>query len=404
MKWWVFVSRTGRHPDKALTAAKVRAIGKPGRYADGGGLYLEVDSSGAKRWFLRTMVQGRRCHIGLGGLSVVSLAEAREAALAMRKVAKAGGDPVADRRKAKRVVPTFEEAAREVHQDHAPAWKNAKHGQQWINTLRDYAFPIIGNRRVDQIDSADILKVLSPIWLAKPETARRVRQRVKTVLDWCRANHFRSGENPIEGIAKALPKQPKKDSHHAALPYTEVADFIRQLRDGNAGEIVKLAFEFTILTAARTGEVLGARWDEVENNVWKVPAGRMKTGREHRVPLSPRCVEIVERAKAFSDDSGYIFPGQSRGKPLSNMSFLMTLRRMDLKITGHGFRSAFRDWTAERTSFPRDVCEMALAHTIRDKTEAAYRRGDLFDKRRQLMDAWANYATASHGDVIDLPE
>ena len=397
------MGKAGRHPDKVLSAAKVRAVSKPGRYADGGGLYLEVDPSGAKRWFLRTMVQGRRCHIGLGGLSVVSLAEAREAALAMRKVAKAGGDPLADRRKAKRIVPSFEEASRKVHEEHAPAWKNAKHGQQWINTLRDYAFPIIGSRRVDQIDSADILKVLSPIWLAKPETARRVRQRMKTVLDWCRANHFRSGENPIEGIAKALPKQPRKDGHHAALPYTEVASFITRLRDCNAGEVVKLAFEFTILTAARTGEVLGARWDEIEGEVWTVPGERMKTGREHRVPLSPRCVEILDRAKSFSDGGNYVFPGQSGGKPLSNMSFLMTLRRMDLKITGHGFRSAFRDWTAEQTNFPRDVCEMALAHTIRDKTEAAYRRGDLFEKRRQLMEAWARYATTDSGKVVELP-
>lgn len=397
------MGRMGKHPDKVLTAVKVRAIKQPGRYADGGGLYLEVDPSGAKRWFLRTMVQGRRCHIGLGGLSVVSLAEARDAALAMRKVAKAGGDPLADRRKAKRVVPTFEDAARQVYQEHAAAWKNAKHRQQWINTLRDYAFPIIGNQRADQIDSADVLRVLSPIWLAKPETARRVRQRVKTVLDWCRANHFRSGDNPTEGITKALPKQPKKDGHHAALAYVEVAGFIRQLLETNAGEIVKLAFEFTILTAARTGAVLGARWDEIEGDVWTVPAERMKAGREHRVPLSARCMEVLEEARAFGDDSGYIFPGKSRGKTLSNMSFLMTLRRMDLKITGHGFRSAFRDWAAERTNFSREVCEMALAHTIRDKAEAAYRRGDLFEKRRQLMDAWASYVTAASADVIELP-
>ena len=397
------MARFGMHPDKALSAVKVRTISKPGRYADGSGLYLEVDPSGAKRWFLRTMVQGRRCHIGLGGLSVVSLAEAREAALAMRKIAKAGGDPLAERREAKRVVPTFEAAAKKVHEEHAPAWKNAKHGQQWINTLKDYAFPIIGNRRVDKIDSADILKVLSPIWLSKPETARRVRQRVKTVLDWCRANHFRSGENPIEGIAKALPKQPKKDGHHAAMPYGEVAGFVGRLRESDAGEIVKLAFEFAILTAARTGEVLGARWDEIDGDVWTVPAERMKAGREHRVPLSPRCIEILDTAKSWGSEAGHMFPGRSAGKPLSNMAFLMTLRRMNLKITSHGFRSAFRDWAAERTNFSREVCEMALAHTIRDKAEAAYRRGDLFDKRRQLMDAWSIYATASGSAVIELP-
>lgn len=376
---------------------------QPGRFADGGGLYLEVDPSGAKRWFLRTTVKGRRVHMGLGGFPLVSLAEAREEAFALRKMARAGGDPLAKRRKDARAVPTFEEAARRVHQEHTAAWKNPKHGQQWINTLQHYAFPIIGNQRVDQIDSADVLKVLTPIWLAKPETARRVRQRIKTVLDWCRASHLRSGENPIEGITKALPKQPRLDRHHAAMPYADVPGFVVQLRDANAGEVVKLAFEFTILTAARTGEAIGARWDEINGDVWTVPADRIKTGREHRVPLSARCIEVLDQAKAFSDGSGHIFPGRSRGKPLSNMSFLMTLRRMGLKITGHGFRSAFRDWAAERTNFPREVCEMALAHTIRDKAEAAYRRGDLFEKRQQLMDAWASYATAEPGALVRLP-
>ena len=396
----------GRHPEKLLTAVKVRTMKTPGRHTDGGGLFLVVSPTGAKKWVLRTVVQGKRRDIGLGGTSVVPLIEARELAARYRKIAREGGDPLAERRKAQMVVPTFEQAARQVHEEHAPAWKNAKHGQQWINTLRDYAFPVLGDRRVDQVDSADVLKVLSPIWLAKPETARRVRQRLKTVLDWCRANHYRSGENPVEGIAKALPKQPRKDGHHAAIPFEQVPAFIEQLRGSGAGDQVKAAFEMLILTGVRTGELLNAKPSEfdLKSNVWVIPPERMKAGREHRVPLAPRAVELVEQALALSGEEPYLFPGRSPGRPLSNMVFLMTLRRLGRSdLTAHGFRSAFRDWISERTSFPSAVAEMALAHSIKDKVEAAYRRRDLFEKRRQLMDAWATYATSKSGEVIRLP-
>jgi integrase len=383
----------GKHPLNALTDRKVRQITSPGRYSDGGGLYLEVDPSLARRWMLRISVHGRRRDMGLGGFPLVGLAEAREEALNNRRIARAGGDPIAEKRKAQTPVPTFAEAAKAVHAEHLKTWKNEKHRAQWINTLTQFVFPVLGDRRVDQIDTPDILKVLTPIWVTKPETARRVRQRIGTVLDWAKAAGFRAGENPVHGVAKGLAKQPDRRKHHAALPYTEAPQFVRNLRASAFGDGTKLAFEFLILTATRTGEVLGARWAEInlEDGMWTIPAERMKAGREHRVPLSKRCIEILRRAKVLSAGSDYVFPGRTATKPISNMTFLMALRRMGLDVTAHGFRSAFRDWAGETTPFPSEVCEMALAHTIKNKTEAAYRRGDLLEKRRELMNAWTDF-------------
>jgi integrase len=394
----------GRHPDKALSVKAINALRMPGRYADGGGLYLEVDPSGAKRWVLRITVGGRRRDIGLGGLRDVSLAEARDKTTDYRRVARTGGDPVAEKRKAARAVPTFETAATLVHQEHAPGWRNPKHAAQWINTLREYAFPIIGSRAVDQIDTPDVLKVLAPIWLTKPETARRVRQRLRTVFDWAKAAGHRSGDNPADTVIRGLPRQADRAAHHAALPYAEVSAFVGSLTDTGIGEIARLAFEFLILTATRTSETLGARRSELdlEQKVWTIPAERMKASKEHRVPLSPRAVEILERALEVSADSEFVFASNRAGRHLSNMVFLMTLRRMGLTTTAHGFRSAFRDWASERTNFPREVSEAALAHTVRDKTEAAYARSDLFAKRRQLMEAWAAFVTAAPGKVVTL--
>ena len=386
----------GRHPDKALTAVQVRTLKVPGRYADGNGLYLVVEPSGSKRGLLRTIVQGRRRDIGLGGASLVTLAEAREKALAYRKLARDGGDPLAERRKARATVPTFAEAAERVHEEHKASWKNPKHVAQWITTLRTYANPHLGTRRVDQIETPDVLRVLSPIWLTKGETARRVRQRIGTVLDWAKAAGHRIGDNPVESVAKGLPKQGERDEHHAALPYAEVPAFVTQLQSTDYSEAARLAFEFLILTAARTSEVLRAEWREIDEAeaLWIVPAARMKAGREHRVPLSKRSVEIVRRAKLLAGDSAFIFPGRSAGKPMSNMVFLMALRRMKLTITAHGFRSSFRDWAAEATNLPREVAEMALAHTIESRVEAAYRRGDLLAKRREMMEQWATFVAS----------
>lgn len=383
----------GPHPQKRLSALFVRNIAGPGCFADGNGLYLIVDPSGAKRWMLRTMVQGKRRDIGLGGLSLVCLAEAREEAAKLRKVARQGGNPLAERQKAKQLTPTFEEAAIEVHKGRASAWRNPKHRAQWINTLRDYAFPKIGKKRVDQIDTADVLNVLAPIWLEKAETARRLRQRISTVMDWARAAGFRSEDNPVHAVSKGLPKHDRGKNHHAAVRYQDVPDFVQLLRESDAAPATKLAFEFLILTAARTGEVIGARWDEINDVewLWTIPPHRMKGKRQHVIPLSKRSVEILWIAQPLRPTSQFVFSGQSSEKPLSNMTFLMLMRRMGFAAVPHGFRSSFRDWTSEQTSFPNEVCEMALAHAIRDKAEAAYRRGDLLGKRRKLMEVWSNY-------------
>lgn len=390
----------GQHPEKQLSAVKINSIRGKGRYADGNGLYLEVSDTGAKRWLVRTIVQGRRRDIGLGSARLVTLAEARDQAYQIRKQARSGGDPVAERRRERRLEITFEAAAERVHEEHQKSWKNEKHAAQWLSTLRTYAFPIIGKLPVHQIQSADLLKVLSPIWLNKPETARRVRQRLGTVLDWAKTAGLREGENPINGIAKGLPKQSSKKGHHAALPYKDVPAFIVKLKASSNGTVAKAAFEFLILTGARTSEVLEATWSEInfDERLWIVPEARMKAGREHRVPLSNRCVELLREVREFTAGEGFIFLGTTRGKPLSNMAFLMALRRMNFDVTAHGFRSTFRDWASECTSFPNDVAEMALAHTVKNKVEAAYRRGDLLQKRRELMAAWSNYVTGAAND------
>lgn len=387
------LKKQGKHPEKSLTALKVKSLSAPGRYADGNGLYLVVDPSGAKRWLLRTVIQGKRTDIGLGGLSVVSLAEARELALSYRKVARQGGDPLAEKRAKTRVIPTFKAAAETVHAEHKATWKNAKHAQQWINTLTVYAFPQIGNLTVDRIQTPDVLRVLTPIWLTKPETARRVRQRIGSVLDWAKASGFRAGDNPVEGVSRGLPKQPAGEEHHAAMPYAEVPAFIAALRESNSSLSARLAFEFLVLSASRTSEVLEARWIEIdwENGIWTIPAARMKANREHRVPLSPRALELLKEALRAAGTSELLFPGRAIEKPMSNMVFLKILERMKVKVTAHGFRSSFRDWAAETTSFPREVAEMALAHTIENKVEAAYRRGDLLERRRELMTEWASF-------------
>jgi integrase len=350
------------------------------------------------------VVQGRRTDIGLGGVSTTTLAEAREETTRLRKIARAGGNPLEERRKARITIPTFKTAAKTVHTEHSKTWKNKKHAAQWINTLKEYAFPYFGEIPVSEIGTAEAHRALSPIWLTKPETARRVRQRIGTVLDWAKAAGYRLGDNPINGIERGLPKQPKKKAHHAALPYSEVNSFISNLRKFDANESTRLAFEFLILTATRSSEVFLAEWSEIdlEERAWTIPANRMKADRPHRIPLAPRCIEILRRAKEISNNGDFIFPGRSARKPLSNMVFLMAIRRMEKSITAHGFRSTFRDWAAERTNFPREVCEMALAHSVSDKTEAAYLRGDLFDKRRDLMDTWASYATTEKGKIVTL--
>jgi len=396
----------GAHPRDRLTAVEVKHKG-PGRHADGGGLYLYVDDSGARRWILRTVVAERRRDIGLGSATLVSLAEARKLASRYRKLAREGGDPVATRRKERRTVPTFEEAARTVHKEHEPTWSSEKHAWKWLKSLELYAFPTLGAIPVDRIESPDIVTALAPIWLSKHETAMRVRERIGTVLDWAKAKGHRSGENPVRGVGggKGLPRFAGDVEHHAALPYAELPDFFATLRQQQG--LAARALELTILCATRTSETLGATWSEIDLDgaTWTIAAERMKAGDLHRIPLAPAAVDLLRdlRQKA-ADDATFVFPGtvrqprdpskKRRDPTLSDMAMTTTLRRMKRgDLTVQGFRSTFRDWCAERTPFPREIAEKALAHKLKSKVEAAYQRGDLFEKRRELMDAWSLFAT-----------
>ena len=388
-----------------LTAIRVKTETKPGLYGDGGGLYLRVAPTGAKTWIYRFMIAGERFDMGLGSTSVFSLKDARDRAMKARRLVADGINPI-EQRKAERTAAaldaakamTFRQCAESYIEAHRAGWKNPVHAKQWPSTLEMYVYPIFGAVPVQAVDVGLVMKAIEPIWSTKPETASRVRGRIESVLDWAAARGYRQGENPARWrghLENLLPKKAKvrRIEHHAALPYPEVAGFMAQLlqQDGIAAR----ALEFAILTAARTGEVLGARWSEVdtEARLWTIPAERMKARKEHRVPLSDAAIAIIE-AMAAIRSSEYIFPGASAGRPLSNMALLMTLRRMKrADLTTHGFRSTFSDWCAEQTNFPSEVREMALAHAVGDKVEAAYRRGDLFDKRRQLAEAWAKFCT-----------
>lgn len=386
-----------RHPQNALTAMQVQQLKTAGRYTDGNGLYLVVDPSGAKRWLLRTVVMGRRRDIGLGGLSLVSLAEARSLAVEYRKIAREGGDPLSVRRSKRVAVPTFSEAAEAAHGALKEGFRNAKHSDQWINTIKQYAYPHIGSRRIDDIGTPDILKVLAPLWLKKGETARRLKQRIHKVFEHAKASGVRSGENPVAGVDSGLPKQTAVQQHHAALPFAELPDFVEKLHSEGDHTSSRLALELLILTATRTSEVLLARWEEfdLEAKIWTIPAERMKAKRVHRIPLTARSLEILEAAKQLATGSTLVFPGMKRDQSMSNMALLKLLDRMKVDVTAHGFRSSFSDWAAESTHYPREVVEMALAHSIKNKVEAAYRRGDLLDKRLPLMKDWATFILGS---------
>ena len=382
-----------RKPEKALTSKFVQTAREPGRYFDGHGLFLRVQKNGARYWVQRIVIRGKRCELGIGNPAFVSLAEAREIALTNRKLARMGRDPLQAKREAGAVL-TFEQSAREVHALHLPTWRNVKHGAQFISTLETYAFPHIGALRISDVTTADVLAVLSPIWTAKPETAARVRQRIGTVMKWAISKGWRQ-DNPALAVGSALPKRDKSlQQHRKALTYAEVADCINAVQASNAGLSTKLAFEFLVLTATRSGEARGALWSEVDlgpNPSWTIPAIRMKAKREHRIPLSPRAVDILQRAKSLGDGTGLVFPGTRAGKPLSDMTLSKLVKELGYDADVHGFRTSFRTWAQERTNFPREVAEAALAHTIKDKAEAAYARSDVFDKRRKMMDAWARH-------------
>jgi len=389
----------GRHQYHRLTAVQIRALTRVGRYADGNGLYLVIDRDCLKRWKFIYQTQRRRHELGLGPLRTVTLAQARAAAAALQQIAAQGGDVLATHRQSRRRVtsqPTFTTVAREVHKSHAKSFSNLKHRAQWITTLEQYAFPVCGDTPIDRVDSASVLKILAPIWTAKPETARRVRQRLSTVFAYAKALHYRSGDDPTEGVETTLPKSVREPGSHAALPYAQVPTFVKALRDRpKALAVTKLAFEFLVLTAARANEVLQACWDEIHEDAreWTIPAARMKRRRQHRVPLSGRALEILAQARALGNPT-LVFPGGSRRGGLSTGTFLKLLDDMHYgQYTAHGFRSSFRDWAAEQR-WPDDVCEFALAHAIRNKAKAAYYRTELVEQRRPLMEAWAMFATS----------
>lgn len=379
-----------------LTAVQAAKLTTPGRHSDGGGLYLFIDDAKRRRWIFMYTRRGKRTELGLGGGRDMSLAAARTEAAALRAILAAGGDPKAERDKLKG-VPSFGDFADAYVEAMTPSWRNPKHAAQWKMTLTKYAAPL-RHRPIDEIGTDEILGVLEPLWKRTPETAERLRGRIENVLSAAKAKGYRSGENPAlwrGHLDQLLPKRQRLSrGHHAALPYAAAPAFMEDLRVRSA--MAARALEFTILTAARSGEVLGARWNEIDlqNKLWTVPAVRMKAGREHRVPLSPRAIDIVEAMAELGTD-GFVFSGPKPGTPLSSMAMAMLLRRMKVDVTVHGFRSTFRDWASEVTSFPHEVCEIALAHAIANKAEAAYRRGDLFEKRRKLMDAWSSYCAAA---------
>ena len=378
-----------------LTALKIKALKEPGRYADGDGLTLVISASGKGNWVLRSTIAGRRREMGLGSLTLVTLAEARAKSLEYRRQIAQGIDPLAERKKVEDPVPTFREAAIRVHEEHKAGWKNGKHQDQWINTLTTYAYPKLGSRLVNDIEGPIIRDVLAPIWLAKPETARRVRQRIGAVLDWSYAKGYRPTEAPMRSLSRGLPRQPRKDGHFAAMPFNEVPDLIARLRE--RATVGRLALEALILTAARSGEIRSATWSEVdlEAGLWSVPAERMKMARPHNVPLAPEAIELFRRAEAYRVRcSNLVFPGQKLKTPMSDMTLLKIMRDMETGVTVHGFRSAFRDWVAEETNYPGEVAEAALAHAVSNKVEAAYRRTDYLEKRRALMREWATFCTS----------
>ena len=390
---------------KDLSALEVSRLTAPGHHAVGGvaGLYLYVLDTGARSWVLRTMVGEKRRHMGLGGYPDVPLAQAREKARAAKAEVSQGTDPIAQRvalasqLKAQQATQkTFEEAAKAYMEAHEKAWKNPKHRAQWGSTLKTYAYPHIGSLLVKDIDQEHVMKVLEPIWATKTETATRLRGRIESVLDWATTRKYRSGENParwkghLDNLLPA-PSDIQKVESHRAVGYKDMAQFMAGLRTKEG--LAARALEFAILCAARSGEVRGALWSEInqEEAIWVIPAKRMKAGKEHRVPLSAPAVKLLG-ALPRSESSDLIFPG-STDKPLSDMALTAVMRRMEVDAVPHGFRSTFRDWVGDCTNYPRDVAEFALAHKLSDKVEAAYRRGDALERRREMMEDWANFCS-----------
>lgn len=389
-----------------LTALAVKAATAAGRYHDGDGLMLLVKSCSSRSWQVRVQVDGKRRDFGLGSASIISLADARSKASEIRKVCKDGGDPVALKQAAKRdrvLISTFRVAAESAHAEYRGSWRNGKHANDWLSSLRVYAFPAIGDLRIDLVDAPMVRDLLLPIWLEKPETARRVRQRIRAIIGWAASKGLRNALD-LSVMDGGLPKQPRRDNHFKAMDYEKVPAFVAQVRAAPE-TIGRLALLFTILTAARSGETRGATWGEfdIEAALWTIPAKRMKAGREHIVPLSPPVLAILERLAVLRSRKRDepVFPGNT-GKPISDMTMSKVLRDMGLTDTVHGFRSAFKDWASETSSYPDAVSEAALAHADQDRTRAAYKRTVFLTMRTELMAAWASFVDGRSNDVADL--
>jgi len=403
--------------EKLLKPVQLESLRKqPGRHADGGGLFLEVRESRAgvgkeakdkaftASWTVRMQHAGKRRDFGLGSLDKVTLAAAREKRNEIREQFAAGLDPVAVRKRADG-VPTFEKAAEQLHKERLKGWANGKHRAQWLQTLKTYAFPTMGALPVDEVERGHILDVLTPIWLEKPETAARVKQRIGAVLDWAYGKGWREAEAPMRALGKALPKIDRSGRHFEAMAYAEVPAFITALRKREG--MGALALEALILTAARSGEIRLATWDEVDldKGLWSIPAARMKRKRPHVVPLSGAALAVFKRAWTLrTDDAVLVFPGIKRGVPLSDNTLRAVLKRMGQTVDAHGFRSSFKDWAGEVAAFPNELSEAALAHAIPNKAEAAYRRGDMLERRRVMMEAWARWCDgeAAGGNVVPM--
>ena len=392
-----------------LTVSKIKAITKPGRYGDGGTLFLLVKPTGAKSWIQRLTVYGIRREIGLGSVELVSLAEARVKAFENRKVARIdGGDPLAGKRQA--VAPTFAEAAERAHKANRARWRSGAHSHNWLSSLRRYAFPSLGKMPVDRITGRDVLRILGPIWSDKTDTARRVRQRMRTVFAWALAHGYVSSNAAGNDIDGALPAISIGARHFRALPYQDVAEALETVEASGASLAAKYCLRFVVLTAARSGEARGALWSEIDlaaraAREWRIPAERMKGGAEHRVPLSESAAAVLQQARMLDDGSGLVFPSPVKvGRPLSNMTMTKLLRDTGLsdRATVHGFRSSFRDWAAEKTDADHAVMELALAHRVGSAVEQAYARSDLLAKRRMLMDRWGAFLSGRAAKVVRL--
>ena len=384
-----------------LTAARVKILAKPGRHGDGDGLYLNIAPGGSKSWVQRITIEGRRRDIGLGGYPAVSLAQARRRAADNRAAVADGRDILSERRRL--ATPTFREAALTVHELNRPRWRSAKQTRNWIQTLERHAMPTLADIPVDRIGREEVLGVLTPIWTTRPETARRVRQRIRTVLRWSMAHGFVEHNVAGETIDGALPPMPQVKEHLRSLPYGEVAAALRTVEASGASLSARLCLRFVVLTAARSGEARGATWGELDLGAreWRILGGRMKAGMEHRVPLSDAALTVLERARPLRDDSDLVFPSPvASGRPLSDMTLTKVLRTTGLagRATVHGFRSSFKVWCMERTDMPWEVSEAALAHTLGNMTEQAYARSDLFERRRSLMQRWADFVTAGEAE------